>query len=65
LIDDLNLDGLDISQQDLDELFTVDVDAWSKEADSTEEFFDTFGDTMPAALRAELASLRYRLAQLK
>jgi len=63
LIDDLNLDGLDISQQDLDELFAVDADAWSKEADSTEEFFDTFGDTLPAALRAELASLRYRLAQ--
>ncbi|WP_426184396.1 phosphoenolpyruvate carboxykinase (GTP) [Microbacterium sp. TWP3-1-2b2] len=65
VIDDLNLDGLDISQQDLDELFAVDADAWSKEADSTEEFFDTFGDTLPAALRAELASLRYRLAQAK
>lgn len=65
LIEDLNLDGLDISQQDLDELFAVDADAWSKEADATEEFFDTFGDTMPAALRSELASLRYRLAKAK
>ncbi len=65
LTSDLNLDGLDISPQDLEELFAVDAEAWSKEADSTEEFFDTFGDTMPAALRAELASLRYRLAQAK
>ncbi len=63
LTSDLNLDGLDIPQQDLDELFAVDADAWTKEADSTEEFFDTFGDTLPAALRTELASLRYRLAQ--
>ena len=28
----------------------------------TEAFYDTFGDRVPAALRAELASLRYRLA---
>ena len=32
------------------------------EADLTEAFYDTFGDKVPAALRAELASLRYRLA---
>lgn len=63
IIEDLNLDGLDIPQQDLDELFAVDSDAWAQEADSTEAFFDTFGDRLPAALRTELASLRYRLAQ--
>ncbi|MGM7678445.1 phosphoenolpyruvate carboxykinase (GTP) [Microbacterium sp. A94] len=63
IIDDLNLDNLDIPQQDLDELFAVDPDAWRQEADSTEAFYDTFGDKLPAALRTELASLRYRLAQ--
>ncbi|MDR6866242.1 phosphoenolpyruvate carboxykinase (GTP) [Microbacterium resistens] len=61
--EDLNLDGLDLPEADLDELFTVDTAAWSTEADLTEEFYDTFGDKLPAALRAELASLRYRLAQ--
>ncbi|WP_205829399.1 phosphoenolpyruvate carboxykinase (GTP) [Microbacterium sp. B19(2022)] len=62
-VEDLNLDGLDIPAADLDELFAVDAAAWQTEADLTEEFYDTFGDKVPAALRAELASLRYRLAK--
>jgi len=62
-VEDLNLDGLDIPAADLDELFSVDAEAWKTEADLTESFYDTFGDKVPAALRAELASLRYRLAK--
>ncbi|MEV7609668.1 phosphoenolpyruvate carboxykinase (GTP) [Microbacterium sp. NPDC089320] len=61
LIEDLNLDGIDVPEADLEELFSVDAEAWKTEADLTEEFYDTFGDRVPAALRAELASLRYRL----
>ncbi|WP_091231309.1 phosphoenolpyruvate carboxykinase (GTP) [Microbacterium sp. 3J1] len=61
VVSDLNLDGIDVPEADLEELFSVDVDAWRTEADLTEEFYDTFGDKVPAALRAELASLRYRL----
>lgn len=63
IVSDLNLDGIDVPEQDLEELFAIDAEAWKAEADSTEAFFDTFGDTLPAALRTELASLRYRLAQ--
>ena len=63
LAEDLNLDGIEIPSEDLDELFSVDPAAWQQEADSTEAFYDTFGETLPAALRTELASLRYRLAQ--
>ncbi|WP_312170728.1 phosphoenolpyruvate carboxykinase (GTP) [Microbacterium sp.] len=61
IVSDLNLDGIDVPQADLDELFSVDAEAWKTEADLTEEFYDTFGEKVPAALRAELASLRYRL----
>ncbi|MER7445916.1 phosphoenolpyruvate carboxykinase (GTP) [Microbacterium foliorum] len=61
IVSDLNLDGIDVPQADLDELFAVDAEAWKHEADLTEEFYDTFGEKVPAALRAELASLRYRL----
>ncbi|WP_205814332.1 phosphoenolpyruvate carboxykinase (GTP) [Microbacterium sp. K35] len=61
--EDLNLDGLDLPAEDLEELFSVDPEAWKVEADLTEEFYDTFGDRVPAALRTELASLRYRLAK--
>lgn len=59
--EDLNLEGLDITDADLDELFSIDAEAWLAEADSTEEFFAIFGDKLPAALRSELEALRYRL----
>ncbi|MGF3055894.1 phosphoenolpyruvate carboxykinase (GTP) [Microbacterium sp. YY-01] len=63
LIDDLDLSGLTIPEADLAELFDIDPQAWLAEADSTEEFFEIFGDRLPAALRSELDALRYRLAQ--
>ncbi|GAA1726499.1 phosphoenolpyruvate carboxykinase (GTP) [Microbacterium paludicola] len=57
----LNLDGIDVSRQDLDELFAIDVDAWLEEADLTEEFYDLFGESTPAELRTQLQELRTRL----
>ena len=48
-------------QADLDELFAVDPESWLHEADLTEEFYATFDGKVPAALHAELSSLRYRL----
>ncbi len=59
---DLHLDGLDLEETDLAELFAVDPVAWTREADQTEEFFAEFGDRLPAALSAQLAGLRTRLA---
>ena len=59
--EDLNLDGIDVPQADLDELFAVDPASWLREADLTEEFYATFNGKVPAALQAELSSLRYRL----
>ncbi|MFT4136365.1 phosphoenolpyruvate carboxykinase (GTP) [Microbacterium sp.] len=61
-VGDLTLDGLDVSRDDLDELFAVDAASWLREAELTEEFFAMFGDRLPPALRAELAALRHRLA---
>jgi phosphoenolpyruvate carboxykinase (GTP) len=58
---DLNRDGIDVSDEALEALFEIDSESWLAEADLTEEFFDTFGSKLPPALRAELASLRYRL----
>lgn len=61
LVEDLELSGLDLPAADLEELFAIDTESWLAEADLTEQFFDTFGSHLPPALRAELASLRYRL----
>ncbi|NEN06935.1 phosphoenolpyruvate carboxykinase (GTP) [Diaminobutyricibacter tongyongensis] len=57
----LDLDGLDISDDALEALFEVDSRSWLDECDLTEEYFEQFGARVPAALRAELASLRYHL----
>lgn len=62
---DLNLEGLDVSEADLAELFAIDADSWLQEADLTEEFYAAFGDRIPAALNAELAALRYRLRNVE
>ena len=57
----LNLDGLDLSKESVDQLFAIDQTSWLAECDLTEEYFDKFGDRVPPALRAELASVRYHL----
>ncbi|WEG08001.1 phosphoenolpyruvate carboxykinase (GTP) [Microbacterium horticulturae] len=62
-IEDLDLDGLDVTEDDLAELFAVDPATWAQEADLTEEFYATFGSRVPAPLQAELSALRYRLKQ--
>jgi phosphoenolpyruvate carboxykinase (GTP) len=59
--EDLDLDGIEVPQADLDELFAVDPQLWLQEADLTEEFYRTFEGRVPAPLWAELAALRYRL----
>jgi phosphoenolpyruvate carboxykinase (GTP) len=59
--DGLNLDGLDLSEEAVEQLFAIDQTSWLAECDLTEEYFDKFGDKVPAALRAELASVRYHL----
>ncbi|MFT4235215.1 MAG: phosphoenolpyruvate carboxykinase (GTP) [Microbacterium sp.] len=64
-VDELNLDGLEVSSEDLDELFTVDADSWLAEAELTEAFFDSFGDRLPDALRVQLQALRSRLELAK
>ncbi len=63
LRDDLNLGGLDLSDEQLDELFALDPAAWAQEADLTEEYFARFGDRLPAALTDELEALRRRIAE--
>ncbi|WP_407319092.1 phosphoenolpyruvate carboxykinase (GTP) [Isoptericola halotolerans] len=57
----LDVDGLDLSDDDLADLFDVPTEAWLAEAGLTAEFFDTFGDRVPSALRTQLDRLTDRL----
>ncbi len=60
---DLNVEGLEMSDADLTNLFALDPKAWSAEADLTEEYFAQFGDKLPAELTEQLAALRERIAK--
>ena len=57
----LDIDGLDLTEDDLLELFDVDSATWLAECDLTEEYFAKFGERLPAGLSAQLADLRDRL----
>ncbi|MGF3054599.1 phosphoenolpyruvate carboxykinase (GTP) [Microbacterium sp. YY-03] len=59
--EDLNLDGIEVSEADLAELFDVNAASWAHEADLTEKFYETFDGRVPVALTDELNALRTRL----
>ena len=59
--DSLDLTGLNLSRDVVQDLLRVDNKEWLQEVESIEEFFQKFGDQLPHALRDELDSLRRRL----
>ncbi|MCS7282994.1 MAG: phosphoenolpyruvate carboxykinase (GTP) [Anaerolineae bacterium] len=59
--EDLDLRGLDIPPEDLQELLRVDVDAWRAEVSDIERHFAQFNDRFPQRLREQLRGLQARL----
>ncbi|MDR0883876.1 MAG: phosphoenolpyruvate carboxykinase (GTP) [Oscillospiraceae bacterium] len=61
---DLNLTGLEdeVGDAQLAELLSVDPALWQTEVEGIETFFGKFGDKLPAALQAELDTLKANLA---
>ena len=57
----LDLKGLDLSPNAMDELTRVDVDKWRAEAASIREFYQTFGEHLPFELAGELDRLEKEL----
>lgn len=58
---DLNTEGLDVSNEILENLLTIDVESWMEDVKSIEEFYVKIGDKMPAELRTELLNLKENL----
>jgi phosphoenolpyruvate carboxykinase (GTP) len=50
---DLDLSGLDISSEQVDEATSIDLDEWKSELESHEEFFGKLGSTMPEVLQLQ------------
>jgi phosphoenolpyruvate carboxykinase (GTP) len=60
----LNLTGLDdIPQADIEAALRVDPDEWRAELPAVTEWFETFGDKLPAVLWSELDALKARLSR--
>jgi phosphoenolpyruvate carboxykinase (GTP) len=54
-------DGLNIAQSDIDQLVSVDREGWRNNLKSQSDYFDTFGDRLPAGIKEEHKSLANRL----
>ena len=59
---DLNLEGLDLTPEDLGEILTVDDEAVKEQLPQIEEHLAKFGDDLPTELRDEFEALKQRLA---
>jgi phosphoenolpyruvate carboxykinase (GTP) len=57
----LNTEGLDIPDDQLEEILAVDVEQWKAEIPPIREFFDEFGDRLPPEISAQLDALEERL----
>ena len=60
-VDALDVAGLDLSAETVASALAVDEDEWRAEIPLIKEWFATIGETVPSALRDELALLEQRL----
>ncbi len=57
----LDTDGLDMTDAELEAALAVDVEEWQAEIPQITEWFEKFGDDLPAVLWTELDGLKARL----
>ncbi|MCW2954057.1 MAG: Phosphoenolpyruvate carboxykinase [Conexibacter sp.] len=59
----LDVTGLDLTPEQLDELLRVDVEGWKRQLPQVRQHFAQFGDDLPPQLRTQLDALEARLEQ--
>ena len=59
----LDTDGLDLTEEDLAKALAVDPEDWKAEIPLINEWFEKFGDDLPAVLWTELDGLKARLGE--
>ncbi|WP_024795681.1 phosphoenolpyruvate carboxykinase (GTP) [Tomitella biformata] len=57
----MDLEGLDVNADDVNESLAVSVDEWKAELPLIEEWFEFIGDKLPAGIREEFEALKTRL----
>ena len=60
---DIETDGLDINEETVEKLLSVDRDAWLEDIDHIKEFYSQIGDSVPSELYGELNGLKERLSK--
>ena len=60
-MDSLDLSGIDLGQDEIAQLLSVEIDGWLSEIPLIEAYYTQYGDRVPQALRQELNGLRERL----
>ncbi len=59
--EDLELEGLDITDEALTELLSIDKQAWKEDLANQREFFAQFGDRLPKEIKDSMDELEKRL----
>ena len=60
-VDAIDTEGLDVSEDAMNELLTVDKDEWLKEVESVREYYKMYGDKLPEEMIKQLDALEERL----
>jgi phosphoenolpyruvate carboxykinase (GTP) len=63
LAGDLNLEGVDLSEEAREKLFGFDQAGWQAEFESIAEYLDEYGPRMPEALKVEHRRIAVRLGR--
>ncbi|HEX4341417.1 MAG TPA: phosphoenolpyruvate carboxykinase (GTP) [Polyangiaceae bacterium] len=61
---DLDLSGLDISSDQVDQATSIDLDEWKQELEGSAEFFEKLGPTMPEVLQLQRKMFLSRIETL-
>ena len=59
----IDTSGLDVTDEQMGELLSVNVEEWLNEIASIREHYERFGEKLPEALSDELAALETRLRE--
>lgn len=59
--DALDLNGLNISKQAVEELLKIDSEGWKKEVEELKQYFTLFGDRLPSGIKNEITQLEKRI----
>ena len=62
---DLNLSGLDMPQEKVDEATHIDLEEWKHELESLGEFFDKIGPSLPDVLKIQRNLMLSRIDSMK